>query len=67
MTYKRDLVDPINDGEYDVMMMCPNQCGATWSANIGDYYTVDDDYEFTCDECKVALLLVKRVVSYEEI
>ena len=67
MVSKGDLVDTMNDGEYDVMMMCPNQCGAQYSANKNDYYTVGDDYVFTCDECEVPLLLVKKVVTYEEI
>tara|TARA_X000001382_G_C3120285_1_gene162915 strand:+ start:100 stop:303 length:204 start_codon:yes stop_codon:yes gene_type:complete len=67
MTFKSDLVDPINDGEYDVCMLCPNQCGANYSANKNDYYTVGDDYLFTCDECKEPLILVKKVVTYEEI
>ena len=67
MIRKSDLVDPINDGEYDVMLMCPNECGATYSANKNDYFTVDEDYVFTCDECEEPLLLVKKIVTYEEI
>jgi len=67
MTRKADLSDPMNDGEYDTMMMCPNQCGARYSANKNDYYTVGDDYVFTCDECEEPLILVKKVITYEEI
>ena len=67
MVTKQDLSDPMNDGEYDTMMMCPNQFGARYSANKNDYYTVGDDYVFTCDECEEPLILVRRVVSYEEI
>ena len=67
MIRKSDLVDPINDGEYDVMLMCPNECGATYSANKNDYFTVDDDYVFTCDECEEPLLLVRKVVTYERL
>ena len=67
MTRKADLSDPMNDGEYNTMMMCPNQCGAMYSADKNDYYNVGDDYVFTCDECEEPLILVRKVVTYEEI
>ena len=67
MTRKSDLVDPINDGEYDVCMICPNECGARWSANTNDYNAVGNDYVFTCGGCKEPLLLVKKVVRFEEL
>tara|TARA_R100001463_G_scaffold28382_1_gene64987 strand:+ start:1108 stop:1311 length:204 start_codon:yes stop_codon:yes gene_type:complete len=67
MTRKADLSDPMNDGEYNTMMMCPNQCGAMYSADKNDYFTVDNDYIFTCDECEEPLILVRKVITYEEI
>ena len=67
MVYKHDLSDPHEDGEYDTEMMCPNQCGARYSANKNDYYTVGDDYLFTCDECEEPLILVRKVVTYERL
>ena len=67
MTRKSDLVDPMNDGEYDVCMLCPNECGARYSANKNDYYMAEDDYVFTCDECEEPLILVRRTVTYEEL
>jgi hypothetical protein len=67
MVTKQDLSDPFNDGEYDTEMMCPNQCGARYSANKNDYYTIGDDYLFTCDECEEPLILVRKVVTYERL
>jgi len=67
MVTKQDLSDPMNDGEYDTEMMCPNQCGARYSANKNDYYTIGDDYLFTCDECEEPLILVRKVVTYERL
>ena len=67
MVSKGDLSDPHNDGEYNTMMRCPNECGARYSANRNDYITVGDDYVFTCDECEEPLILVRRTVTYEEL
>jgi|TARA_R100000455_G_C6251248_1_gene107899 hypothetical protein len=52
---------------YDEQMMCPNDCGARYSANKNDYYTVGNDYVFTCDECEEPLILVRKVVTYERL
>ena len=52
---------------YDEQMMCPNHCGARYSANKNDYYTVSNDYVFTCDECEEPLILVRKVVTYERL
>ena len=67
MVCKGDLSDPDNDGEYNTAMMCPNDCGARYSANKNDYYTVDDDYVFTCDVCDEELILGSRSVIYEQL
>ena len=67
MVCKGDLSDPFYDGKYDTEMMCPNDCGARYSANKNDYYTVDDDYVFTCDECEEPLILVRKIVRYERL
>jgi len=67
MVTKQDLADPSNDGDWNVMLRCPNECGARYSANINDYYVWDDDEEFKCDECDELLELVRRSVIYERL
>jgi len=67
IVYKRDLVDPKNDGEVDVILMCPNKCGVTYSADLGDYWNWDEQTAIKCDDCDVALILVRKVITYEEL
>jgi len=43
------------------ILHCPN-CGAEYSGNAGDYWSLPDDYVFMC-ECGKKLELVEKVVT----
>jgi len=55
------------DGEADVILMCPNKCGVTYSADLGNYWNWDERTAIKCDDCDVALILVRKVITYEEL
>jgi len=53
---KKNLVDQIYHPEDNTVMLCPN-CGATFSANRGDYWDYKEDHVFQCHMCKVDMVL----------
>jgi len=62
---KKNLKD---NYEGDVIIYCP-YCGSEYSAHAGDYWMLPDDYEFKCD-CTgepVTMVLIRKIVQYEEI
>tara|TARA_R100001463_G_scaffold65293_1_gene118530 strand:- start:540 stop:743 length:204 start_codon:yes stop_codon:yes gene_type:complete len=65
MTFKSDLVIYEDDGEIELMLLCPNMCGVTYSADKGDFYELDENEEITCKSCLIPMLLVRKVVTYE--
>ena len=58
---KRNMKDQILTGDNKILH-CP-ECDAEYSGNARDYWDYPDDHVFTCDECKVEMELVNKVVS----
>lgn len=65
MTFKTDLVIYEDDGETDLMLLCPNMCGIKYSANERDFRELDENEQITCVSCLIPMILVRKVVTYE--
>jgi len=48
------------------ILHCPG-CDAEYSGNRDDYFLLPDDHIFVCQDCKVEMELVDKVVTVEYI
>lgn len=59
---KKDL----QPGQAYGTLYCPS-CAAEYSADSGDYWYLEDEYVFSCEECDVDMQLVKFRRVYDEV
>jgi len=66
LLHVRDLPKQSGPTPPHPMLHCP-RCGGEYSACRGDYFWMPPDKAFRCGECRGALVLVTKQVTYTEL